>query len=368
MSSRELKTWLTRKLEGLNPGDQLPTEAVLGREFNISRSTVRRVLKSFTDSGALERIPGKGTFIPRAEQSAKVELDQAPISSAQAVADQIYRSICNGDLKIGQPLPSIKYMRYRFKVTGQTAIAAYRELVNRGLATKVGKTFWAGTFKELIDQEDRREVYLFNFRSYDYTQLFQHDLLSPAYQAMEKELLACGYLLRYENTRDMGKLFTQWQADKTVPAGLVFPGMNSDRFPHILPAARTYLERIQEDLPAIILDWNTGSFHGELKGVTLLARGSVLTAASRTLAHFLGRHGYQQPVFFFNESGKVWNFPVIYFAMFRILREVFSVSRDAAPQFVIQTAKPVKSHHRYLRANTIPWVLKSMVDDDIKNT
>ena len=44
-------------------GDQIPTEAELGRDFNASRMTVNKAILSLVSKGYIERIAGKGSFV-----------------------------------------------------------------------------------------------------------------------------------------------------------------------------------------------------------------------------------------------------------------------------------------------------------------
>lgn len=52
------------------PGDQVPSEAVLGEKFHVSRTTVRQALGELVNQGMLTRVQGKGTFVahPRIRQ------------------------------------------------------------------------------------------------------------------------------------------------------------------------------------------------------------------------------------------------------------------------------------------------------------
>lgn len=45
------------------PGSQIPTEAILRRQLNLSPMTVRRAVGILTDEGLLKPIQGKGTFV-----------------------------------------------------------------------------------------------------------------------------------------------------------------------------------------------------------------------------------------------------------------------------------------------------------------
>ena len=45
----------------LNPGDQLPSESELCKNFDISRSTVRQAVSMLEDEGLVVRKQGRGT-------------------------------------------------------------------------------------------------------------------------------------------------------------------------------------------------------------------------------------------------------------------------------------------------------------------
>lgn len=48
---------------GLQVGDQLPTEGEFAELFQVSRTSVREAMKALSMNGAVESIPGKGTFM-----------------------------------------------------------------------------------------------------------------------------------------------------------------------------------------------------------------------------------------------------------------------------------------------------------------
>lgn len=45
------------------PGDRIPSENELVKQFGVSRMTVNRAMRELTDAGRLLRIPGTGTFV-----------------------------------------------------------------------------------------------------------------------------------------------------------------------------------------------------------------------------------------------------------------------------------------------------------------
>lgn len=47
----------------LKPGDQLPTEATLCRQFGVSRTTLREAIQMLRTTGLLDVTPGRGSFI-----------------------------------------------------------------------------------------------------------------------------------------------------------------------------------------------------------------------------------------------------------------------------------------------------------------
>lgn len=61
----QLKQALLASIEaqGLEPGDQLPTEQDLERDYGVSRATIRQAVNDLVADGIVERIQGKGTFI-----------------------------------------------------------------------------------------------------------------------------------------------------------------------------------------------------------------------------------------------------------------------------------------------------------------
>lgn len=64
---REIANTLERQIRNreLTPGDKLPTEQVLSRQFMVNRHTVRRALQALQEKGMVESTQGRGSFVRR---------------------------------------------------------------------------------------------------------------------------------------------------------------------------------------------------------------------------------------------------------------------------------------------------------------
>ncbi|AUJ24013.1 GntR family transcriptional regulator [Virgibacillus dokdonensis] len=74
------------KANKYKPGDKIPTELELCKDFNVSRTTVRTALNQLTLEGYLVRHQGKGTFV--ADQKLKQTLTQTVKRYSDQVAIQ----------------------------------------------------------------------------------------------------------------------------------------------------------------------------------------------------------------------------------------------------------------------------------------
>ena len=75
---REISTNLERRIlaRELTPGDKLPTEDQLSRQFMVNRHTVRRALSDLQDKGIVESTQGRGSYVRR--PSAPMRLQRRP--------------------------------------------------------------------------------------------------------------------------------------------------------------------------------------------------------------------------------------------------------------------------------------------------
>lgn len=61
----QIQNYILQKIESgeYAAGDKIPSEIELARQFDVSRLTVNTAVKELANSGIVERVQGKGTFV-----------------------------------------------------------------------------------------------------------------------------------------------------------------------------------------------------------------------------------------------------------------------------------------------------------------
>ncbi|MER6216415.1 GntR family transcriptional regulator [Streptomyces sp. NPDC001674] len=106
-----------RIAEGAYAGG-LPSEAEIGLEFGVARTTVRRALQALEESGEIVTVPGVGRQVAVAGRLAPYE---------RVMADLLDR-IRGGALPVGVKLPSEAELAETYGVARGTVRRAVREL------------------------------------------------------------------------------------------------------------------------------------------------------------------------------------------------------------------------------------------------
>ncbi|WP_405883459.1 winged helix-turn-helix domain-containing protein [Streptomyces sp. NBC_01136] len=82
---------------GLRPGDALPTQAVLMREFGAASLTVQKAMALLKQDGWAVSRPGKGAFVAHHDHVAADDLDSpeatAPVGGAAARVEALEREL-----------------------------------------------------------------------------------------------------------------------------------------------------------------------------------------------------------------------------------------------------------------------------------
>jgi DNA-binding GntR family transcriptional regulator len=114
------------------PGNPIPSEAELCREFGVARGTVRTALKDLENAGLVIAIPARGRFVRSGMES--VEL--IPVRRAQSIVEEL-RADLEQTRPPGDRFISEAELSERFGVTRYVAKLALSELVSAGLLTPV---------------------------------------------------------------------------------------------------------------------------------------------------------------------------------------------------------------------------------------
>ncbi|XKK36931.1 GntR family transcriptional regulator [Nocardiopsis sp. ARC36] len=123
--------------ETLAPGDAIPSEAALGKEFGVARTTVRRALAELESERLIRAVPGTGRVVCTTEERESAPGDGPPVSQYRRIAAELRERIAGGDLVPGDALPSEAALVRQYGVSRGTARQALSELEGTGLVIAV---------------------------------------------------------------------------------------------------------------------------------------------------------------------------------------------------------------------------------------
>jgi DNA-binding GntR family transcriptional regulator len=119
------------------PGEALPSEAALGQEFNVSRTTVRRALAELEAERLIKPLPGTGRVVCTPQERDATEKGGPPPAQYRRIAAALREQITSGELAPGAALPSEAALVRQYGVSRGTARQALSELEGTGLVVAV---------------------------------------------------------------------------------------------------------------------------------------------------------------------------------------------------------------------------------------
>ncbi|MBD3239904.1 MAG: GntR family transcriptional regulator [Chitinivibrionales bacterium] len=322
-----LRSWLAEQAQGCLPGTALPRLADLARRFGVSERTVRTLVRELVSRGRLYTVRGLGTFVgPAAPRSDTGDSGQSTRQlSADSLAGQIQAAIGRGEYRSGDPLPSVKTLCLQFHVTERTVATAYRTLATRGHVIRVGKRYWVGDFAELAFTDGPpRDVYLFHGNP-GAEHLYTRDQLSPAYRAMEQELMLHGATLHYLPAGALVEQTARWQSNGIPPLGVVLAGQPAEQLEPAIAQLVRLRERLRRDMPSVLVVGMSAP--GLDRRFNFITTGNVPTVQARTLADWAVRQGFTGIRVFGNAD---FASPYTLLDLYRILAELRQANPRAA--------------------------------------
>lgn len=315
------------------PGARLPTDREVAASLGVSERTVRTVMGRLAREGVVERVRGSGTFVPRETGDQPPLRDAAPSArdSAATVAGHLAQSIHGGELRIGDQLPQVKALCLSYHVTSATVTRAYRMLVSRGLASKVGRRFFVGSFASTVTPSRPGRVDFYNVTGTDFDRALNMYGMRPAYAKMERELARHGRVIHYRSAEDYERALRRPDAEEP-PDGVLLSFMHRGEYRKMVPRVRRLLRHWQpRRVPTLLYGDPPGS--RPPPEVAVLSRGNIATVWSRTLARFVVNHGFRDIVFFFDLSH---SWPKSLAAHLKMLPEIWHLDESARFRLVVK--------------------------------
>jgi len=286
--NQDFREWLDELVDKMSPGQWLPSDARIGKKWDISARTVRRAMARLASRGVVERVQGRGTRKPVARPTADAGSLDASRSSAERLCEALVETISSGQLRRADSLPQIKHACLQYHVSDKTVIRAYELLQQRRLVRKIGRYYRVGGFEPLEQRPLTREAYLAAASRDDLRSVFEGDLLSSAYRKLERELRACGILLKCTLTEHLPDLQRLWVNSGEYPAGVYLWRVDGKEFDERVKLVSPLMRMGSRPQVPIVVDLGAHDELGDIPyGLCVVSRADLSTTQSRSLAEFL---------------------------------------------------------------------------------
>jgi GntR family transcriptional regulator len=132
----------------LKPGDRLPSEAELMKEFGVSRITIRTAIAELVDDGLLVRSQGKGTFVATPKSLYKAD-DQFGFTRSCILAGKVPTTKQLSSELIYPTLEDIEFLNV--KETDKIVCTKRLRLVD-GVPTMIETNHYISSFSFLLEE------------------------------------------------------------------------------------------------------------------------------------------------------------------------------------------------------------------------
>lgn len=157
---RRIELALRSRLATMRPGEKLPSDVELCREFGVSRMTARNAMQRLADDGLVQRVPGRGSFVvePPAHRHAdrlmafSQEMARQGRRPSSRVLDREVRPASDAeaaalDLAPGEPVVVVRRLRL---ADGRPVAIERAVLVGRTAGVVMAADLEAGSLHEAL--------------------------------------------------------------------------------------------------------------------------------------------------------------------------------------------------------------------------
>lgn len=328
--SHAFSRWIEKVIADPHAKECLPATTELSRRFKLSRMTINRLLKPYIAEGVLTAIRGKGTFITSRMFSDESAPATKSITSARSIFDAVADDIATGRLKHGDPLPPSKLLRAQFKTGNVTIRQAYRMLEKKGLARRIGRSYWVGGLQSLRSFGAGGTIVCFNFSEGDPTDLTQDSDIRAAFSAMEHELHNHRLRLRFEDCAKLDVFLRPEAFGKGAFSGACISGITKKRFAELAGPLEALGPVLSRSGKRILL---CGAHYKKPRKAAFFCHGTVITSVVRTAADYCSSKGFSSIVLLFRETDT--NITDLRFLV-RFISESLMRNPEARIMFLIQ--------------------------------
>ncbi|MBD3242368.1 MAG: GntR family transcriptional regulator [Chitinivibrionales bacterium] len=278
------------------PGAMLPSDRELAQHLGLSRITIQRKMAALARQGTIERIQGKGSFVPGRAVGERRAVARKT-ESVQRLVDHIVAAVGRGELTRGNTLPSYKEMCAFFAVSPATVRAAYRILEDKRMVARVGRYYQVGSFNSIMRTGMSRDVYLFAPEPCDIQKLFSENELALSFAKMEHELHVHGYTVHYRTYDQIDSELDTWIQHSHYPCGLLFTGTIATGYvmpdePMLSKPLNRLFKKAKGLRPRVVV--TTTCFCYPDPRVISFSVTHAVTAMKRRLATFLFKNQYRR--------------------------------------------------------------------------